>query len=61
MSAATEYCDREIAKCKDMIRNWPHEAPCLKRLIKGWQRTKQQLQQPIEHDARKQNEYRKVA
>ncbi|WP_434929907.1 hypothetical protein ACRWQM_10250 [Shewanella sp. HL-SH5] len=43
MSAATEYCDREIAKCKDMIRNWPHEAPCLNRLIKGWQRTKQQL------------------
>ncbi|MGP1720488.1 hypothetical protein [Shewanella frigidimarina] len=45
MSAATEYCDREIAKCKDMIRTWPNEAPCLKRLIKGWKRTKQQLQQ----------------
>jgi hypothetical protein len=45
MSAATEYCDREIAKCKDMIRTWPNERGCLKRLIKGWQRTKQQLQQ----------------
>ena len=43
MSAATEYCDREIAKCKDMIRTWPHEAPCLNRLIKGWQRTKLQI------------------
>ncbi|WP_137225720.1 hypothetical protein [Shewanella sp. MEBiC00475] len=61
MSAANEYCDREIAKCKDMIRSWPHEAPCLKRLIKGWQRTKQQLQQPIEYDVRKKNENSKVA
>tara|TARA_R110002124_G_scaffold123818_1_gene282708 strand:- start:2360 stop:2545 length:186 start_codon:yes stop_codon:yes gene_type:complete len=61
MSAATEYCDREIAKCKDMIRTWPHEALCLKRLIKGWQRTKQLLQQPIENDVRKKNENSKVA
>jgi hypothetical protein len=52
MSAANEYCDREIAKCKDMIRNWPHEAACLNNLIKGWQRTKQQLQQRIEHNAK---------
>jgi hypothetical protein len=43
MSAATEYCDREIAKCKDMIRNWPHESGCLNRLIIGWKRIKQQL------------------
>ncbi|MFT5725812.1 MAG: hypothetical protein ACI9JN_002942 [Bacteroidia bacterium] len=52
MSAATEYCDREIAKCKDMIRTWPHERGCLNRLIKGWQRTKQQSQQRIEHNAK---------
>jgi|TARA_R110002124_G_scaffold163667_7_gene331060 hypothetical protein len=45
MSAAIEYCDREITKCEDMIRTWPHEAPCLKRLIKGWQRTKQRINQ----------------
>mgnify|MGYP003626066695 CR=1 FL=1 len=45
MSAAIQYCDREIAKCKDMIRTYPHEAPCLKRLIKGWNRTKQRINQ----------------
>ncbi|MCL1114655.1 hypothetical protein L2703_13770 [Shewanella basaltis] len=52
MSAATEYCDREIAKCEDMLRTWPSEAPCLKRLIRGWQRVKKQIQARIEQDAK---------
>lgn len=45
MSAAIEYCDREIAKCEDIKRDYPHEAHVMDRLINGWQRTKQQLQQ----------------
>ncbi|WP_434939177.1 hypothetical protein ACRWQN_17685 [Shewanella sp. HL-SH8] len=52
MSAATEYCDSEIAKCEDMIRTWPHEAPCLNRLIKGWNRTKVQLQRRNNQDVK---------
>jgi hypothetical protein len=43
MSAATEYCDREIAKCKDMIRGWPESEWRFNRLIMGWKRIKQQL------------------
>ncbi|CAM4075050.1 hypothetical protein [Shewanella denitrificans] len=42
-NAALEYCNREIAKCQDMIRIWPHEKACLLKLIAGWQRTKRQL------------------
>ncbi|WP_157822261.1 hypothetical protein [Shewanella sp. Actino-trap-3] len=45
MSAATEYCDREIAKCKDMIRGWPESEWRFNRLIIGWKRIKHQLQQ----------------
>ncbi|WP_445946928.1 hypothetical protein [Shewanella sp.] len=42
-NAALEYCNREIAKCQEMIRIWPHEQACLLKLIAGWQRTKRQL------------------
>ncbi|WP_175405867.1 hypothetical protein [Shewanella sp. MEBiC00475] len=52
MSAATEYCDREIAKCEDIKRNYPQEACVMDRIIKGWQRAKQQLQQRIQLDAK---------
>jgi len=52
MSAAIEYCDREIADCKAMLNEYPNEAVALNRIITGWQRAKKQIQARIEQDAK---------
>ena len=44
MNAAMEHCDKQIAECEMLIIIYPQETATFERLIKGWQRTKQQLQ-----------------
>ncbi len=45
MNSAMEHCDKQIAECEMLIIIYPQETAVLNRLIKGWQRTQQQLQQ----------------
>ncbi|WP_350431759.1 hypothetical protein ABIS04_16395 [Shewanella sp. H8] len=52
MSAATEYCDREIADYQAMLNEYPNEAFALNRIINGWKRAKKQIQARIEQDAK---------
>jgi hypothetical protein len=43
MSAAIDYCNKQIAECEQLIIDYPHETECQQRIIAGWQRTKQRL------------------
>jgi hypothetical protein len=43
MSAAIDYCDKQIGECEQLIISYPHEEACLLKLIAGWQRTKRQI------------------
>jgi hypothetical protein len=43
MSAAIDYCDKQIGDCEQLIISYPHEEACLLKLIAGWQRTKRQI------------------
>ena len=52
MSAAIEYCDREIASCQAMLDEYPNEAAAINNLINGWNRAKKQIQARIEKDAK---------
>lgn len=45
MNAAMEHCNKQIAECEQLRSIYPQETAVLNRLINGWQRTQQQLQQ----------------